>query len=283
MFLRKKVKVGLVLGSGGAKGLSHVGVIKVLEQEGIPIDVIAGSSIGALVGGLYAATRDISAVEQLALKTNWKELISLIDPSWRHGLMGGDKIKKFIEKQVGNITFSDLKIPFIAVATDLKTAKPVIMREGDVSFAIRSSIAIPLVFKPVVYGDALLVDGGLSLPLPVSVVKEMGADMVIAIDLYADYYAQTKEASVSFTKLSGDIFNLLRFHLAKENRKGADIIVTPRVSATRWSSLFTSEKTKAVILAGEEAMRERLFETREALRPRREPFLRRLADLLFPT
>lgn len=254
-FPRKEPTIGLALGSGGAKGLAHIGVIKILEENNIPIDFIAGTSIGALVGGLFAATKDMKKVEELATNTNWRELFSLIDPSFRLGLLGGGKIKKFIEEQIGDKTFSNLQIPFACAATDMKRGEAVILREGEVALAIRASISLPLVFKPVLHEEKILVDGGLSLPVPVKVVREMGAELVIAVNLDAAYFSEERE-KIGLYQMSQDVLRLLRFHLSEENIKDADLVITPKVGNVGWDKFLTSEKTRQVIQAGEEAIRE---------------------------
>lgn len=255
MFPRKEPTIGLALGSGGAKGLAHIGVIKVLEENNIPIDFIAGTSIGALVGGLYAAARDIKKVEELAIDTNWRELLSLVDPSLRLGLLGGGKIKKFIEEQIGEKAFSELQIPFACVATDMRKGEVVVLKEGEVPLAIRASISLPFVLKPILHGERVLADGGLSMPVPVPVAKTMGAELIIAVNLDAAYFSEERE-KIGLYQMSQDVLRLLRFHLSNENIKNADLVITPKVGNVGWNKFLTSEKTREVIKAGEEAARE---------------------------
>jgi len=251
---KKRLKIGLALGSGGAKGLSHIGVIKVLEENNIPIDFIAGSSIGALVGGFYATTRDIKQIEKISLATNWRQVLSFIDLSLRQGLIGGRKIKKFIEDYIGKVHFQDLEIPFSAVATDLKTGKVVPLDKGEVALAIRASISFPLIFKPVKYRGKLLADGGLSLPVPVEVVRKMGADIVIAVNLDTNYFTDDHKISTNFGfyKIANNSINLLRYHLACSNIKEADLVISPKTGDIKWDKFLNS---KNIILSGEQATR----------------------------
>lgn len=245
-------KIGLALGSGGPKGLSHIGIIKVLEENNIPIDFIAGASIGSVIGGFYASTKDIKKIEKIALSNNWRQTLPLFfDPSLRQGFVSGRKIKIFIENIIGKIHFKDLKIPFSVVATDIKTGETVVIDKGEVALAIRASGSIPLIFKPVKLGSRLLVDGGLSLPVPVSVVKKMGADLVVAVNLDADYFASNEDRSFGFYKVASDSIKLLRYHLASLNVKDADIVINPKIGKVGWNKFIDS---KSVILAGEEAM-----------------------------
>ncbi len=245
-------KIGLALGSGGPKGLSHIGVIKVLEKNNIPIDFIAGSSIGALIGGFYAATKDIKKIEEIALSNNWRQTFSLFfDPSLHQGFVNGKKIKDFIENVIGKIHFQDLKIPFSAVASDIKTGEAVVLNEGEVTLAIRASCSIPLVFKPVELENRLLVDGGLSLPVPARVVRKMGADLVIAVNLDADYFSNDEDNSFGFYKVANNSLRLLEHNLASLNIKDADIVIIPKVGKVGWNKFIDSE---CVIIEGEKAM-----------------------------
>jgi len=249
----KQPKVGLALGSGGPRGLAHIGVIKALEENNIPIDFIAGCSIGAMVGGLYALTKDISWIEKMALETDWRRIVSLLaEPAFLSGgLVGGEKIEKFILEQTGRKKFEDLKIPFIAVATDINTGKEVRIKKGSLAKAIRISSSVPLVFKPAKWEDKLLVDGGLSNPVPCDVVKRMGADIVIAVNL--DAYFSKNGAGVRNNKLriyeiANQTINVLRYHLAKYSLQDADVIITPKVGRISWAKFVEG---RGIIKKGE--------------------------------
>lgn len=239
-------KIGLALGSGGAKGLAHIGVIKVLLENNIPIDLIAGSSIGAMVGGIYAATKDIKQLEKIAFDANWLQMSALIDPTWTNGILGGEKVKGFIEKHIGKINFNDCKIPFTAIATDLKTGEAVVMKKGALASAIRASISIPLVFTPIEREGRLLTDGGLSLPVPVEIARQMGADIVIAVDLDFDYSANGPNKNFNFYKIAVNSINLLRHHLAAKNVVGADVVINPLVGNFSWHQFVDGKKLIAI-------------------------------------
>ena len=257
----KRLKIGLALGSGGAKGLAHIGVIKVLEKNNIPIDFIAGSSIGALIGGFYSATKDIKRIEEIVLSTNWRQLLSLIDPSLRRGLIKGEKIKKFIETHIGKVKFQDLKIPLSVIATDLRTGEIIPISQGEVTSAIRASISFPLIFKPVEREGRLLADGGLSLPIPVEVVNKMGAGLVIAVNLDADYFTNrsNNKTGLGFYEIASNSINLLCYHLARWNVKDADVVVEPKLSIkmgiVHWNKFLDG---RDIILAGKLAMKKKL-------------------------
>jgi len=176
-------KIGLALGSGAARGWAHIGVIQALTENGIDIGFISGTSAGALVGGVHAGGK-LEILKEIVLQLNKRQLIGFSDPSWlQSGALNGRKIANFIEEHVIDNVFSELNIPFRAVATDLNTGSEVVIDSGSIIDAIRASISIPGIFTPVKRDDAILVDGALVNPLPVSVVREMGAEKVIAVDI----------------------------------------------------------------------------------------------------
>ena len=177
-------KVGLVLGSGSAKGLSHIGVLKLLEEMDIKIDYIAGSSIGAMIGGAYAAGISINEIEEIALKTGLASSVKYFLPTIsKSGLITGTKVKEFLKNIVGDIEIENLKIPFVATATDIFTGQEIIFNKGNLVEAIRASISVPIIFQPVIHDNQILVDGGLANPLPINVVRKMGADFIIAVNV----------------------------------------------------------------------------------------------------
>ena len=177
-------KVGLVLGSGSAKGLSHIGVLKYLEEAEINIDFIAGSSIGAMIGGAYAAGISINEIEDIAIKTDLASSVKYFLPTIsKSGLISGLKVKEFLRNVVGDINIEDLKIPFAATATDIFTGQEIDFKNGNLVEAIRASISVPIIFQPVIYNDQILVDGGLANPLPINVACKMGADFIIAVNV----------------------------------------------------------------------------------------------------
>ena len=254
---KKQLKIGLALGSGGAKGLAHIGVIKVLEKNNIPIDFIAGSSIGALIGAHYALYKDVKKIEEIATETNWRTIINLFDPTLSGGLVKGDKIEKLIKSWIRNPDFNDLKIPLTVIATDLITGREINIASGDIIKAIRASLSVPAIFKPVEYDGKLLADGGLSNPLPDDIARQMGADIVIAVNLDNDYFENgLKRNNLSLARVSIRALNIMRYHLAQNCLKTADVVIEPKVGEIGligWSKFFDSQGTKQIIKAGEEA------------------------------
>ena len=174
-------KIGLALGSGSARGWAHIGVIRALQE-----DFVAGTSIGALVGAVFAAGR-LDALEEEARRLGWSRVASFIDVIFpRSGLIDGRKVVDALGDYVPGRDIEDLTVPLGAVATDLSAAREVDIRSGNVIDAIRASISIPGIFTPVCKGDQVLVDGGLVNPVPVSLAREMGAQFVIAVDISRD-------------------------------------------------------------------------------------------------
>jgi len=251
--MNKKIrhpKVGLALGSGGPKGLAHIGVIKVLEKNNIPIDFIAGCSIGAMVGGLYALTKNISWVENVAMETDWRRILSLlIEPTiFSGGLVGGKKIEKFILDQTGRKEFKDLKIPLTIIATDILTGQKVEITEGSLAKAIRASSSIPLAFKPCKWKNKLLVDGGLSDPVPDNTVRKMGSDLVISVNLDTYSFQDEPEIKVNNGNLgvytiANNAMNILRYNLAKYSLQNTDILITPKVRKINWTKFANGRET----------------------------------------
>ncbi|MBM9500980.1 patatin-like phospholipase RssA [Leptospira sp. 201903071] len=181
----KKRIVGLALGSGSARGWSHIGVIRVLESYGWKPDIICGTSIGSIVGAFYAAGK-LDRLEEWVQTLEWKDILGFMDISFGGGLISGKKLFDFFEKEFKDLNFEHLEKKFGAIATDIDNGAEIWLREGSVPEAVRASISLPGIFSPVKLGNRWLVDGGLVNPVPVSLCKAMGAEFVIAIDLNQD-------------------------------------------------------------------------------------------------
>ena len=266
----QSVRIGLALGGGGAKGAAEVGVLKVMEEEGIRPDYIAGTSIGSIVGGLYALGFSADSINRLFHDADWAELLSdgwfhsddgygwlkgggglpvpterfgvaqkrtgrdAERPFWQRGLVRGKLITNFFErltKQQKRKDFDRLPIPFRAVAVDMKTGREVVITKGTLSAAMRASMSIPALFEPVEWGDYMLIDGGARNNFPVDVVRQMGADIVIGVDLSQIERRSQSSASEPSLGLFDLFYNSLTGLLGqdkyRENLRAVDIYINP--------------------------------------------------------
>tara|TARA_Y100000310_G_scaffold293020_1_gene322288 strand:+ start:13597 stop:14580 length:984 start_codon:yes stop_codon:yes gene_type:complete len=181
---KSRLKIGIALSGGAARGISHIGILKVLEKEKIPIDYIAGTSIGSLIGAFYASGIPINEIEKIMKTTKWRKLVDFTTP--KTGFITGKKIENRIKEIVENKNFEDLDIPLSIVSTELNRGEKVIFKHGNLTKAIRASISIPGVFEPVIDKNSTYADGSMVDPIPVDVLKDMGADIIIAVDLTID-------------------------------------------------------------------------------------------------
>jgi NTE family protein len=182
---KRKPKIGLALGGGSARGWSHIGVIRALQDAGIHPDVVCGTSAGALVGAMYTAD-ELDWLEEWVLRLTWRHMVSMLDLSFNGGIIRGNKLMDFFRTRLENRPINKMRLPFGAVAAELETGREIWLRDGDLLDAVRASIAFPGLFSPVKRDDVWLVDGGLVNPVPVSLARAMGADIVIAVDLNSD-------------------------------------------------------------------------------------------------
>ncbi|HEU0259846.1 MAG TPA: patatin-like phospholipase RssA [Burkholderiales bacterium] len=180
--MRRKLRLGLALGSGSARGWAHIGVIRALEERGIKADMVCGSSIGALVGAAYASG-ELERLEKWACSLTWATVVRLMDLTWRGGLIRGTRLFALFRALLEDREIDELPLPFGAVATELASGRELWLRHGKVLDAVRASCAMPGLLTPVVREGAVLVDGGLVNPVPVSMCRALGADLVVAVDL----------------------------------------------------------------------------------------------------
>lgn len=252
----RRPKIGLALGSGGARGWAHVGVLRALREMGIVPDVVAGASIGALVGAVWAAgrfeafEREIGALNLLALSRFF------VEPRfWVQGIYSGKTVMRWLERPdlLGDRTFADLPIPFAAVATDFYREEAVTLREGKLSEAVRASISIPGVFDPVSREGRILVDGGLTDPVPVAAARALGAEVVIAVDLNGDAAtppARPPNLLATLLQTERLVENALsRLTLAQ---RPADVLIRPKTGPIQTLDFLGG---RAALAAGEEAVR----------------------------
>jgi NTE family protein len=233
-------KVGLALSGGAARGLAHVGVLRILEREGIPIDIIAGTSAGAVAGAAYAWSQDTARITREVLDGRWRKTTPMLDPTFpTNGLIKGKKLRDmFVTYFGGNIKFKDLRIPYACVATDIDTGEEVIIDSGSVADALRASISIPGIFTAVKYEGRYLVDGGLTTPVPVRAVRKLGADFVIAVNVNPDVADRMSPASRqrAAARKPPNIFQVMlqsvyitSYSLAHSALAAADVVIEPNV------------------------------------------------------
>lgn len=178
--------VGLALGAGAAKGFAHIGVLEALEQAGVRIDMIAGSSMGSVIGGGYAAGLSVQTLSEVARDSDWIDVLTLIDPIFpTRGFIDGQKIEQFLDDLFDYKKIEDLPIPFAATTVDILKGELYVINSGNLAKAARASSSIPIVFNPQSLGKLVLVDGGMIDPVPIDVVRSMGADYIIAVNVLA--------------------------------------------------------------------------------------------------
>ena len=222
-----KPKIGLALGSGGARGLLHIGVLNVLLEEGISIDMIAGASSGSIIGGYYCLKGEIRSFEEVMFKFGKRDLFRMIDiNSPKRGLISGKKVMSFFHTFFGESTFSDLKIPLVIIATDMNTGEEVHFSDGRILDAIRASISLPGIFPPAELNNSLYLDGGIVNPTPADVLREQGADVIIAVDLTMSSYTKIDKPTMVDTLTRS--FEIMRTNMTKKMLKEDDRTVILR-------------------------------------------------------
>lgn len=254
-------RIALVLGGGAARGFAHVGVIRVLEQEKIPIDLVVGTSVGSLIGAIYASTRDSFELEWTAFQLQREDLFDfgIMNAVMGMGYAKGEKLEAFVRSKVKQENVEQLPIPFAAVATDLNWGTRVVLDKGSIAKAVRASSAIPGVFEPVQHVGKLLVDGGVVDNIPIDVAREKGADLVIAVDI-SENVGNTDIKNVLDVMMQAA--NIMFEVNVQRQKRAADVLVTPAVGDV--GTLDFSQK-KRCMQAGIDAARKALPQIREAI------------------
>lgn len=245
-------KIGLALGSGGAKGFAHIGILKVLEEENIPIDYIAGSSMGALVSALYGAGHNWESMERMALAFRRNHYLDFTVP--KMGFITGKKVTELIRALTYQKSFEECRIPVKMVATDLVAGERVVFDSGPLYKAVRASISIPGVFVPVKWGGRIYVDGGVIDRVPTKIVRDMGADLVISVDVSSFAGGAVIQSVFDVMVQSLDIMQQQLVNLQESH---ADVLIKPPVSNFN-SRAFTN--LEQIISIGEEAARQQIKE-----------------------
>lgn len=253
--MSKRKKIGLALGSGAYRGFAHIGVIRSFEKHGIPIDYLSGSSIGAWIAAYYALFQDTTALEDDLTKNSRENMSLLLDFNWSGGLIGGNKFTKYLDKKLQGHSFAETNIPLRIVATDLRTARPYIFSRGNLATAVRASTSVPIVFKPIEHDSCLLADGGMSNPVPGDLVREMGADVVIGVNLY--HQNEFRRDRLNLSQLLVRSTAIMLHNLADASLDVCDAIISPDLSVfgpkSSLAKYFDQKMAREMIKTGYDA------------------------------
>ena len=255
---KPKAVVALALGGGASKGFAHIGIIKVLKENNIPVKVVTGTSAGSIVGSLYASGMSPDRLELEAEILGKTDLVDLTLSS--SGFIKGEKLQNYINHKVGNRPIQQLPIKFAAVATDFESGKAVAFNRGNVGQAVRASASIPNVFQPTTIGGRRYVDGGLSQPVPVSAAKKQGANFIIAVDISA---RPVKNVNQGFFSYLDQTFNVMSIPLLQHELGQANVVIKPQV--LEMGSIGGFDQKRRAIQLGEEAARAALPEIKRKL------------------
>lgn len=250
--------VGLALGGGASKGFAHIGIIKVLKENGIPVKVVTGTSAGSIVGSLFASGMSPDRLELEAEILGKTDLVDLTLST--SGFIKGEKLQNYINRKVGGRQIQQFPIKFAAVATDFETGKAVVFNQGNAGQAVRASAAIPNVFQPVIISGHKYVDGGLSQPVPVSSARRQGANFVIAVDISA---RPSKNVGQGFFSYLDQTLNVMSVSALQNELGQADVVIKPQVLDLGAVGGF--DQKKRAIRLGEEAARAALPEIKRKL------------------
>jgi NTE family protein len=223
---KRPPKIGLALGGGAARGFAHVGVIAALEEAGIKPDFVVGTSAGSLVAAIYASGKNAAQLQQMAIGMEEAEITDWTLPFFGRGMLRGEALSRYVNTQVANLKLENMKIPLGIVATDLHTGLGVMFQRGDTGTAVRASSAVPSVFNPVKIGLAEYVDGGLVSPVPVRYARQMGADIVIAVDISS---APEGNAAESQLQILLQTFAIMGKSINSFELKDAELVVRPEL------------------------------------------------------
>lgn len=251
-------RVAIVLGAGSARGLAHIGVLQVLRENEIDFDFIVGSSMGAMVGSIYACGADLYMLDRMIEHMNTRLLVDIMVP--RMGFIAGNRISEFLDLVTKKKSFAQLDFPVTVISTDLVTGQKVVMSEGSVTEAVRASISIPGVFVPLVKDDMVLVDGAVSDRLPIEVAREMGADLVIAVDVTYGAGKKTEfEGAMDIILTALEIMGQYHFDAVNVN---ADILIQP---AVRHINPRDFDRSREIVDQGRRAAAEKVAEIKDQI------------------
>lgn len=255
---KPKATVALALGGGASKGFAHIGIIKVLKENNIPIKIVTGTSAGSIVGSMYASGMSPDRLELEAEILGKTDLVDLTLST--SGFIKGEKLQNYINRKVGNRPMQQFPIKFAAVATDFESGKPVVFNVGNAGQAVRASASIPNVFQPVVIGSRKYVDGGLSQPVPVSAAKKLGANFIIAVDISARPAKNVSQGMFSYLDQTINVMSQTALH---QELGQANVVIKPQV--LELGSVGGFDQKQRAIQLGEQAARAALPEIKRKL------------------
>lgn len=254
------IRLALVLGGGGVKGMAHIGVLEEFENAGIPIDAIVGCSAGSIVGAIYADCPNSHRAKRVLCPMKTCDLLDINLLNCRYGLVQGKCFRSFLHRTLSSKCFEELQIPLYVVATDVVEGELVTFSYGPIIPAVQASASVPFLFKPVIYCGRMLVDGGVADPIPVRTAKEIGAQIVVAVDL-SDMLEKTCPTGLfSIASRSAEIKLLLQ---SESCANGADFLIRPNLGDM---GMFDDSNNEAVYQAGRKAAREVIPGILEALK-----------------
>jgi NTE family protein len=252
-------RIGLALGGGAARGFAHVGVISALEEAGIKVDLVVGTSAGSLVGAIYASGKNAAQLQDIAMKMEEAEITDWTLPFFSRGILRGEALSQYVNRQVNNKLMESMSLPLGIVATDLKSGQGVLFQRGDTGQAVRASSSVPSVFNPVKIGDREYVDGGLVAPVPVRYAKQMGAELIIAVDISSAPEGNAADGTVAVLLQT---FAIMGKSINEYALQGADIVVRPELVGVK-SGDFTAKRRS--IDAGKLAMQRLMPQLKAAI------------------
>lgn len=267
MLKKKKVKIGLALGSGASRGFAHIGVLEALKKEGVKIDLISGSSVGALVAAYYATHGNLDNFSEKLISLSKKGFFHFIGPHLKGGLLDQIKIEKALQPFFAKKKFSNTKIPVKIMTTNLNNGRPKVVDKGLLSEAVRASCAVPFIFEPLLGKSERLVDGALCDPVPVQSLRDAGADVVIAVNLYHQNEFVDKKFNLATALFRST--RILLYHLSHEKSKEADLIINPDTSKQVIKAgikyVFSKKDSLDAIKIGREACYKKMTEIKKLL------------------
>jgi NTE family protein len=243
----KPATIAVVLGAGASKGFAHIGVLKVLEAQKIPIHMVVGTSAGSLVGSLYASGKTAFELQGIAMKMEADNVIDYDWKIWKGGLIKGEKIENFINANIQNTPIEKLKLRYYAVATNATTGEEVVFARGNTGMAVHASCSVPGVFQPLKIGNTTYIDGGVVSPVAVDVARRNGADIVIAVDISGGINADVPDGIMDTLRKS---VSIMYTRIAAYQIKNADIVIRPNMKNIGSTDM---DKVNEAIFEGEKA------------------------------